>query len=173
MPESVMDLVFDFSVPWFWITLVIAIFLFLIYLFLVHEFNSIKYDDITSPVLVLTIYLITSALYAAVYIQSVRKEPAYDFGFYLSIMIATFLFYISGILFLIFLIRSIVKINHTDIFFYNFILSLYFYELFLLSYSLAYSSPSGVFLSIIQLVFCMWQTKLVPNNYKSNKPKTE
>lgn len=173
MSESMLDLMFDFSVPWFWITFILIIFIFLLWLFLVHEFRWNNSDDITSPILVLIIYLIMLALYAAVYIQSIKKEPAFDFGFYLSILTATILFYLSIILFIIFLIRSMMKIKITDQFFNNFIPSIYLFSTWLLSYSLAYSSPSGIFLSILQFTACMWQTKCIGKDNSKNKQKKD
>lgn len=168
-----LDLMFDFTEPWLWITLIILVLMFLLWLLLEHEFRSIKSDDITSPVLVLIIYIIMLFLYAAVYIQSLKKEPAFDFGFYLSIITGTLLFYISSLLFIIFLIRSMIKIKSTNQFFKNFILSNFLFATSLLSYSLAYSSPSGVFLSIFQFIFCMWETKSIRKSNEQNKQKND
>lgn len=173
MSKSILDLMFDFSVPWFWITFVITIFLFLLWIFLIHEFRSINSDDITSPVLALTIYLVTLALYAAVYIQSLKKEPAFDFGFYISVFIGTVLFYLSILFTIIFLIRSMIKIKSTNQFLKNLMISLFFFVAWISSYSLAYSSPSGILLSIFQLIVCMWQTKFIGKNNESNKQKKD
>jgi len=159
----------NYSSGWFWILPVFSFASLFLWIFILKE--SKRGLDTVSKVLLFVLILVVHIMEDICFVQDIKVQPAFDFGFIVSILAPVLVFYISLIFIVIFVTFSVLSgfVKPDSIGFLK--KALFFNQALQLSYALAYSSISGFFFLTFTSALYMIKASYSPPSNK--KVKTE
>jgi hypothetical protein len=153
--------VINFTSIWFYTPLLTSLILLISWYFMIQEFHNGHIQS--GKIIRFLVFSIAFLLDKGIFCFVVRVQPSMDFGFYLTIVTSTVLFYLLLPLLIVFFVKfcqnGVITIKAATEF---------LYAVFVLSgmeiaYGLGNSSPAGVLLGIIRFFFVRFQDSMIPD----------
>ena len=165
MFSAILSLI-DFGSIWFWLSLLLSLLISLIGILWIRVVSSNPSSN--GKIVFCLIIFAPMILDTFLFINMLRKEPIFDYGFNVSVVFPVGLFY-SSIFLLVLALVLFFKSKHENM------VSIYIWMLIpvlgiKVSFGLAHSSPAGILLSIFQL--CLICLQIITRR-KDNKQKLD
>ena len=165
---KVIETLVDFESPWIYISFVTMLLCFIIWKIVMRQVA--KKDNGSTVLVLMIVYGAAFIIEKALFIQTARRQPCFDFGFYGSVVIPTVSFYLFLVLTVFFAIRSLRFGFLSPMSLLQFVPGMYSITIVQFMYAMALSSPTGMLLAFISFILAGWKGVSIPSGVKE---KTE